>query len=216
MSVLPEYRITAEPVEASSEGGFGLPFDFLRVDVGHDTNVITDLLNAAVDFGEAYTNRVFRLTSFTALFPCLEVDCSMPIRRPFVEIEPSPFVDVQELRVFEQGNPSATMLVPELARRPDYARLFLPKSFTGILDPDRLYPIEVDFRAGYSTSASPVFPEVRVPQAIKQGLRQHVAYLYENRSDVAGDFTRDNDAHSALPDDVKLSYGAVRIALGAC
>lgn len=209
MSVLPEYRITAQPVGADTEGGFGLPFDFLRVDVGQDTVLITDLLNAAVDFGEAYTNRVFRLTSFTALFPCLYVDCSMPTRRSFVEIERSPFVDVQELRVFEQGNASATVLVPEIARRPDYARLFMPKTFTGILDPDRLHPIEVDFRAGYSTSAAPVFPEVRAPGAVKQGLRQHVAYLYDNRSDVAGDF------EDALPDDVKLSYGAVRIALGA-
>ncbi len=212
-AVLPEYRITARPVDADT--AFGLPSEFLRVGDGDDLNVITDLLNAAVDFGEAFTDRVFRLTSFTALFPCLQFDSSMSIRRPFVEIERSPFVDLQELRVFEQGNDTATVLTPEIARRPDYSRVFLPKTFTGTLDPDRLYPIEVDFRAGYSTPNSAVFPEIPVPHAIRQGLKQHVAYLYENRGDVAGDFTRDNDAHSALPDDVKLSYGPVRIALGA-
>ncbi len=132
----------------------------------------------------------------------------MSIRRPFVEIAKSPFVDVQEMRVFEQGNASATVIVPEIARQETYSRLFVPKTFNGILEPDRLYPIEVDFRAGYSTTPAPTFPELPVPPAIKIALQQHVAYLYENRGDVAGDFD------DALPDDVKLSYRPVLIRPG--
>lgn len=206
MSLFPEYDITTQP--AGAQQVVGLPVDFLRVDPQQDSALIAGLLQAAVEFGEMHTSRTFRLTSFTGRFPCLHVDCSMSIRRAFIEIDKSPFVDVQEFRVFEQGNDTATVLVPETARQPGLSRLFLPKTFTGVLDPDRLFPIEVDFRAGYATSA-PTAPEQPVPPAIKLALQQHVAYLYENRGDVAGDY------ENAVPDEVIASYARVKIPLGA-
>lgn len=205
MSLFPEYDITAQP--AGAQQIVGLPVEFLRVEPDQDSALIAGLLQAAVEFGETYTNRIFGLTSFTGRFSCLHVDCSMSIRRPFIEIDKSPFVDVQEFRFFEQGNDTATVLVPEIARQPGLSRLFLPKSFTGVLDPDLLFPIEVDFRAGYATSA-PTAPEQPVPPAIKLALQQHVAYLYENRGDVAGDYK------NAVPDEVFASYASVRIPLG--
>lgn len=186
---------------------FGLPLEFIRLDAGVETSTVTLTLDAAVELGETYTNRVFRITSFTGLFPCLTVDHSMSIRRPFIEIGRSPLIDVQELRIFEEGNVTATVVLPDIVRNPSYSRVFLPKGLNVTLDPDRLYPIEVDFRAGYS-EGTPTFPQLPIPAAISAALKQHVAYLFENRGDVKGDFA------DAIPNDVTRSYAAVKIPLG--
>jgi len=198
----PTYQVTTAPTEAAAV--FGVPYDFLRLEVGQDAADLSLMLNAAVEVGEAYTNRVFRLTSFTGLFPCLHAN---ERERLFVEIGRSPLIDVQEVRIFDEDADTATTVTGEIVRLPSFSRVFMPKDFDLTPDPDREYPIEVDFRAGYSIG-SPTFPELAIPSAIKLGLVQHVAYLYENRGDVAGDFA------DAIPDDVIRSYRRVVIPLG--
>lgn len=203
----PTYQITTAPAEAAAV--FGMAYDFLRLEQGQEAGDVALMLNSAVEIGEAYTNRVFRLTSFTGLFPCLGWRADYRSGRYAVEIDKSPLVDVQAVRVWEEDAVAATTVAgTEILRHPEYDSVVLPADFDLTLEPDRLYPVEIDFRAGYSTG-SPTFPQRPIPPAVSQALRMHVAYLYENRGDVKGDFA------DAMPDDVKRAYMGIRHFAGA-
>lgn len=203
MTLDPRYDVITPPAEA--DAFFGLPSEFLRLDTGQETATVQLLMNAAVEAGEAYTTRVFRKTEFTGNFPCFQHDDSTPrMRQGFIEILRSPLGAVTSFEVDLDGEASPTVLVPEVARMPGFSRVFVPKDFDGKLDPDVLYPIRITFEAGY-VNATAVSPDLLVPSAVRIGVLQHTAYLFENRGDVKGDFA------DAMPDEVKNAYGRIRI-----
>lgn len=194
-----QYAATSTPEEA--DRFFGLPSDFLRLRTDKERTTVERLLNTAVDWAEAYTNRVLRITSFTAKFDCFTRN---EAGRYYVEIKKSPLVDVTALRVFEDGEASATAVLPTVVFRSTYSRVFLPKAITLDIDGDLDYPIEVDFRAGYSPAPAAA-PLINLPSSVRTGIAQHVTYMFENRGDVAGDFD------DAVPDEVKQAYMPIRI-----
>ncbi len=206
MSLSPRYDVTVAPAEAVAF--FGLPNEFLRLDPVQESTTVQLLMNAAVEAGELYTNRVFRQTTFIGNFPCFEYDdCRPRTRQGFIDILRSPLGAVSAFEVDLEGEASPTVLTPDIARMPGYSRVFVPKDFEGTLDPDVAHPIRITFEAGYVNAAA-TFPDIRLPAAVHLGLNQHITYLFENRGDVKGDFA------DAIPDEVKRSYDTIRLISG--
>lgn len=203
----PQYEITTEP--QPNDEFFGLPNQFLILDDDQDQEIVEGLLDAAVDWAEMWTGSVLRLTSFTARFPCLQTDFHrLNQARPFISIDRMPLVDIVEVRVFEQDNPSATVVLPTLVR--NYAgasNVFLPKGFNPTLDEDVDYPVEIDFRAGYS-NAPANDPLILLPPSVRIGIQQHCSFMFENRGDVG------TDEESGVPQIVKNSYAPIKIVRG--
>ena len=155
----PQYAITTAPQEADQF--FGLPHDFLRLDSDQEANTVELLLESAVEWAETYTARVLRITSFTARFPFF-----LPDVRPMLKIRRSPLIDIQAVRISEQGNATPTTPVPTLVVSPTFGHVAFPKGDTYDLDPDVDYPIEIDFRAGYS-SPGQASPEIVLPNVVR-------------------------------------------------
>lgn len=202
MTFSPQYDVTAAPEE--NDRAFGLPLDFLKVESGEDDETIEALLDAAVDWGEVWTNRVFKLTGFTGRFPAPCYLIGSATQRPFVEIRKSPLIDVTALRYYSPDSDTIIASTPTVDRRATYSRVFFPRDFADTFDTDgQDFPIEVDFTAGYSVGTV-TGSQQAMPPSVLTGIKQHVAYLYENRGNVEA-------KDDAVPEEVKRSYMPIRI-----
>ncbi len=205
----PQYTVDTPPED--NDVVFGLPNDFLRLDNDQDQEDLELLLNTAVEWAEMWTGRVLRLTTFTAKFAIASEDYDrLGQSRPFVTLDRAPVIDVTEMRVFEQGVVGSTIITPTIAQSPRRTDVFFPKGQTFELSEDEDFPIEVDFRAGYSHQGPINFPEIAMPSAVRTAVKQHVAYMFENRGDIGDDTNGEG-----IPAIVKRSLQPLRLPRSA-
>lgn len=160
---------------------------YLRVEPGSDLVILNAMLNAAASLGESYVGRVFGLSTWQADFSCL-TECD----RPGIRLNRVPVATVSSVQRVIDG--TLTAITP-ITFSPIYdgAIVYLPED--GITaDEDATYGYRVTFTAGYAQG--------QLPDQIREGLKAHIGYLYENRGDVAGDFKE-----SGIPDTAQLLYG---------
>ena len=139
---------------------------FLRVDFTKDDAIITSMILSATRWAEAYLNRVLTSQSITGNF-------SIP-GNGLLCIPRSPVTAVTQIDYTFAGTTTT------LVEGDDY--IFIQKSGTSMvrflrgLDLDNTVPyqLQVTFTVGYTT----------IPNEIIDGIKQHVAHLYENRGDV--------------------------------
>ena len=201
------YRAISQP--EPNDTFFGLPYEFLRLSHGEEVDTLKGMLDSAVEWGEQWSDAVFRETQFTGQFPCFQEDLTnLGTSVQFIEIDIRPLISVEAVRVLEDGNDTPTSVTGfRVVHGPVYGRVFLAKGadkiYPDLSDP-AVPPIEIDFTAGYSKDFQ-AFPRLQIPSSVRNGLKQHVAYLYENRADVKGDYD------DAIPDEVKRSYQNIRV-----
>jgi uncharacterized phiE125 gp8 family phage protein len=131
---------------------------------------LTFLIEAVTDYAEAYMRKVLINTTFKTTRDTLV---------PAIQLRRSPFVSLGRFQYLVNGvltdiDSSLYYIVEER----DYSYIALKADSTYPTDvDDQLYPIEIEFTAGYGTS------DTDVPSDIRLALLNHLAVVYENRGD---------------------------------
>ncbi len=147
--------------------------NFLRVDNTADDSIIKALIKAVTIEGEKFTNRLFIQRTITGLFQ--QFDVSQFEEYSFVQVRRAPLVSVTSVKA----------MVSSVWTDVDAAdwQLKDTNTFPRILFLDNIdcddvpYPLQVIFIAGYGVATA-------VPEDIKEALKMHISFLYENRGDT--------------------------------
>lgn len=140
-----------------------------------DDTLITTLINSVTLFGEKYCNRVFIERTYEGYFDAL---CSSKLELyPFITVRRAPLQSIDAVEIFTDGA-YAAFTDYKLKETNGYPRLIFENGITA--DTNAVYPVKVDFKAGYVNAAA-------VPEDIKTAIKAHVAFLYENRGDVVAE-----------------------------
>lgn len=186
------YQVKAPPAD--------LPIDleeaklFCRIDGSDDDSLIKALLSAVTEQGEKFTNRCFVTRTITGFFSDAQVTrCE---RFPFIALRRAPLDSIISFKItvddalvdvdsdnYQEKNTSS------------FARILIIGS---LAFDDVPYPLQVEFTAGYGGAKD-------VPEDIKNALKMHLLFLYENRGDVAP------EGKISMPLEVKSLYGKYRI-----
>tara|TARA_R110000851_G_scaffold134568_2_gene269878 strand:- start:2275 stop:2850 length:576 start_codon:yes stop_codon:yes gene_type:complete len=164
----------------------------LRVDFNKDDTLIQSLIEAAVGWGESYTNMDFSVKEWVASFasPCF----TNYETRPYLELKKSPINAVTSLTISSNGTPVAsTGFIRK--QRPSYDRLLLTEAV--VIDDSVAYTYDVSFTSGFTD----------LPSTHVNAILEHVAFLYENRGDVAAD---SNLMGMTVPKQIKMLYNSKR------
>lgn len=162
---------------------------FLKIDFAKDDAVITDMIAAAVKWGEAYTGRDFSNKQWIAYFDDYCNDWSEP--KPYLKLQRSPATIITSLEVSTAGV-YATSTDFFRKQKSTFDCLLLTTTVTP--DTTVAYTYKVTFESGYSS----------LPDNIKQAILEHVSFLYENRG----------DAPSTPPAQVKNLYAPQKLVIG--
>lgn len=162
--------------------------EWCRVTTTDDDSLITSLISAVRIFGERYCNRIFVDTSIDCFFAGLDSSNQEPYS--FVQVRRAPLSSITAVSSYISGIYTATTDYL-LKQSTGFSRLIFKNSITA--DSDIEYPLKVEAVFGYGAAAD-------VPEEIKTALKAHVAFLYENRGDVAA------SANLAMPLETKAIY----------
>ena len=164
--------------------------EYLRVDDATDERVVRPFIDSARRFCEEHTGRALMTQtlklsldafedSFDPLWEGLRTGPYMNNYKNYVVLPRSPVASVTHLKTFNDAGTATTFAsanyVLDLAREP--SRIVLKKGFTFPTDLRVANAIEVTYVAGYTS-------QYLVPEPIKLGIMQHIAYLYEHRGDM--------------------------------
>ena len=163
--------------------------DFLRIDFTKDDDIITDMIAAAVIWGQAYTQRDFSLHQWIGHYDRQCNDFSQS--RPYLKVERSPLTTLTSVEVSSNGVYAATTDFV-LKQRAGFDLVLLTANFP--IDDTVAYTFRVTFESGYAT----------LPENIKQAILEHVSFLYENRA----------DAPTEPPQQVKNLYAKQKLVIG--
>ena len=168
----------------------------LRLDEAPDPEVdaeLTLLINAATEFGQAYTKLTFVNTTYRTYRDFFE--CCIKLRRaPFVSLEQfqylvdGVFIDIDQSIIYTTHDSGFSKII-----------LKTNQSYPSNKDDQQQESILIDFIAGFGTAAD-------VPDALKLALLNHIAALYENRGDCDQDLCK-----TCLPNAAKCIYSAYQI-----
>lgn len=162
----------------------------LSLDEDIDDNQVRSYLQAAIDWAENYTGRfLISRTCQMMLDGAREIDdilwegmktgYSAMRYVDHIELAATPVVSVESIKYYNdsdtQSTWSATNYYVDTFSEP--ARIVLRDGGTYPTDLRVANGIEINFTAGYGTSAN------NVPEAIKLGILQYTAHLFEHRGD---------------------------------
>jgi len=180
------YTVTSDPIEEPitlSEAKA-----WLRVTTTADDNLITDLIVAARQFGEKFCNRIFINTSIDCFFSALDsTNCEL---YPFVQVRRAPLISITDLSIYSGGS-YAAFTDYTVKNSNGFSRLIFKNGISSDLDID--FPIRLQATFGYGDRSN-------LPDEIKTAVKAHVAFLYENRGDVAA------GSNLSMPLETKLIY----------
>lgn len=156
---------------------------YLRVDHDNDDPLITDLIAAARELCESVTGRSLITRGYS-----LYLD-EWPSCRA-LELPQLPLISVDQVNVYGADNSSdifdAVNYTVDTAGLP--GRLVLTEGALPPLPGRVANGIEIQFTAGYGGDAADV------PVLLRQGMKQAVAYMYENRGDSRAAALNDSGA----------------------
>ena len=164
--------------------------EYLRLEDASDERVVQPLIIAARQFAEEHMNRALMQQTIT-----LNLDTTIETENPlwegmrtapdinyyknYVVLPRSPVISVTSLKTYNDSDTASTMAASkyyvDTQREP--ARIVLR---TGETFPTALRvanAIEVVYVAGYTSAYA-------VPEPIRMGMLQHIAYMYEHRGDM--------------------------------
>ena len=149
---------------------------FLRVDNTLEDSVITSMIEAAVEWGEGYTNLDFRPKNWEGFFSYLCESRQEPF--PYIRLAKSPV----------SGTPTAEISIGGVytANTDIIYKQYNSKSvvlFTGAAPTDSTvaYTHKITFSSGYAAGS--------LPAGIRNAVLEHISFLYENRGDAPSEPT---------------------------
>jgi len=164
--------------------------EYLRVDDSTDERIIRPFIETARRFCEEHTGRALMTQTLTLFLDAFE-DMEDPLwegmrtgpyinyYKNYVVLPRSPVASVTHVKTFDDADTETTLAATKYyvdnAREP--ARIVLR---TGETFPTALRvanAIEVKYVAGYTS-------QYNVPEPLRLGILQHIAYLYEHRGDM--------------------------------
>ena len=164
--------------------------EYLRVDDATDERVVQPLIIAARQFAESHMNRALMQQTITLSLDAV-VDQDEPLYegmrtapdlnyyKNYLVLPKSPVQSVTSVKTYDDNDTATTMAATkyyvDTQREP--ARIVLR---TGETFPTALRvanAIEVVYVAGYTSAYA-------VPEPIRLGMLQHIAYMYEHRGDM--------------------------------
>ena len=164
--------------------------EYLRVDDATDERVVQPLIIAARQFAEEHMNRALMQQTFTLMLDAV-IDQDQPLYegmrtapdlnyyKNYIVLPKSPVQSVTSVKTFDDSDNATTMAATkyyvDTQREP--ARIVLR---TGETFPTALRvanAIEVIYVAGYTSAFA-------IPEPIRLGMLQHIAYMYEHRGDM--------------------------------
>jgi uncharacterized phiE125 gp8 family phage protein len=149
---------------------------YLKVETLDDSGLVDALISTVTSQGEKFTNRVFVERTITGKFSQLET--SEFERYPFITIRRAPVSAINSVKVVLDD---VLTDVPSTDYQFKESSGFPRILFTDTISCDDVpYPLEVEFVAGYGDANA-------VPADILVALKEHIAFMYENRGDVAPD-----------------------------
>ena len=152
------------------------------------------LIDMATDFGEKYTKRTFINTGFTTYRD--DFNDSLLLRRS----KTSAIASIKYL-VSDVLTTLATSIY-DFTDVNDFSEIFLKVDQVFPVDVDAVpQAVEIIFTAGYGAAATDV------PADVKFAMLNHIAFLYSNRGDCAGDCS----GAGAVPSTVKSLYDKIKI-----
>lgn len=163
----------------------------LRITHNADDTLISSMITAARIFGQKYCNRIFTETSILCQFG--GVDVSNFETYQFIQVRRCPLISINSLEIYTGG--AYTVSTDYLLKDSNgFPRILFNNGIES--DNDAIYPIQITASFGYQT----------VPEDLKAAVLCHVAFLYENRGDVAATY------NVSMPHETKSIYsGKYRI-----
>tara|TARA_R100000773_G_scaffold41916_1_gene38761 strand:- start:986 stop:1648 length:663 start_codon:yes stop_codon:yes gene_type:complete len=189
--------------------------DYLRVDQDSELGVLTLLRRAAREHCENYTGRTLldqtlKLSidgindAYDPLFEGFRVGPYINFYKEYIALPTAPVRSVSHIKTFNDSDTettyASTRYFVDTAREP--ARVVLR---TGETWPTALRvanAIEITFVAGYATPAD-------IPHALKMGMLQHIAYMYDQRGDM-----KDYQQTLAIPPMIAKLYQPYKLIAG--
>ena len=168
--------------------------DHLRLDDDVDDSQVRSYILAARNWAENYTGRVFisrTMRMFLDGFanvsgePYWEGTRVAPQIRTYssyIEIAASPVISVDSVKYYDDSDTESTWATSNyyVDTASDIAKIVLRDGGTFPTDLRSANGLEINFTAGYGTSANDV------PEAVRMGMMQYMTFLYEHR----GEFER--------------------------
>ena len=164
--------------------------EYLRVDDATDERVVQPLIIAARQFAESHMNRSLMQQTIT-----LNLDTAIDTENPlwegmrtapdlnyyknYVVLPQSPVISVTSVKTYNDSDTATTMAATkyyvDTQREPGRIVLRTGETFPTALRVANA--IEVVYVAGYASAYA-------IPEPIRMGMLQHIAYMYEHRGDM--------------------------------
>lgn len=164
--------------------------EYLRLEDATDERVVQPLITAARIFAEEHMNRALMQQTIT-LFLDAVVDQDEPLYegmrtapdlnyyKNYIVLPKSPVQSVTSVKTFDDNDTATTMATSkyyvDTVREPGRIVLRTGETFPTALRVANA--IEVIYVAGYTSAFA-------IPEPIRMGMLQHIAYLYEHRGDM--------------------------------
>ena len=166
--------------------------DYLRVENSTDERTIRPLIETARRWCEEHTGRTLVQTTYRQFLDSISdnvplnegvsVGPDINYYRNYITLAKTPLASVTHVKTYKDSDVATTFSSDKYyvdnAREPGRIVLRNGETFPSALRVANA--IEVEFVAGYSTVSS-------IPEPIKVGMLQHIAFLYEQRGDM-GDY----------------------------
>jgi uncharacterized phiE125 gp8 family phage protein len=163
-------------------------------DITEHDKLLQALIIAATSLGQKYTNRIFITTVFEGFFDCLQV--TKYEKSPFITIKRAPVTEITSMEIYTKDAwEEFTDFQTKITN--GFTRILFPSGVI-LSDYSIPYSIKVTFPAGYGDKEA-------VPDEIKSGIKQHIAFLYSNKGDV------ESESKKGMPVEVKAMYSQYRI-----
>jgi len=189
--------------------------DYLRIDQDSELGTLQFLRKAAREFCEKYTGRTLLSQTLTLavdaanetydpLFEGTRTGPYLNFYKDYLALPTAPVRSVNSVKTFDDSDTATTMASSryyvDTAREP--ARVVLRTGETWPAALRVANSIEIEFVAGYATPAD-------IPYALKVGILQHIAFLYDQRGDM-----KDPQEASTLPPMIAKMYQPYKLIAG--
>lgn len=164
--------------------------DYLRLDDNIDERMLRALIQTVRQFCEQHTGRKLMTQTITQyidgydetitpLWEGTRTAPDLPIYKNFIELSFAPLQSVTSVKTYDDSDTATTMATSKyyVDSVRELPRVVLRKGETF---PNALRvanAIEIIYDVGYSTAYT-------IPEALKVGMLQHLAHLYEHRGDM--------------------------------
>jgi len=187
--------------------------EYLRVDDATDERVVRPFIETARRFCEEHTGRALMSQTlrlyldafqdrFDPLWEGMRTGPYLNYYKNYVVLPRSPVVSVTHVKTYDDADTATTFdsskYYLDKAREPSRIVLRTGEAFPTALRVANA--IEVEYTTGYAS-------QYNIPEPIKLGIMQHIAYLYEHRGDMY-------DANLPYPPMLKSLYAPYVIHRG--